>query len=208
MWTTLEWYRFKNKQGSSQKMKLNRIVLTLPILLLTINVQAFDKKSAVNEAKEITKTFAGSLKKELQSAMKSGGPIKALEVCNTKALPITTQVAKEKGAQISRVSLKNRNPENVPSDWQKTVLEEFDARAAKGEDVVKMGSAMVIENDGKKQLRFMKALPTGGVCLTCHGEKLADPVQAKLNELYPDDKATGYSLGQVRGAIVVIKDYE
>lgn len=189
---------------------MKKIVL-LPALSLMITfstAQAFDKKAAVSEAKEITKTFAGTLKQELQSAMKAGGPVNALNVCNTKAMTITAQVAKEKGAQVSRVSLKNRNPGNVPNDWQKTVLDDFDARAAKGEDIQKMASAMVVDNDGKKQLRFMKALPTGAICLTCHGEKLADPVQAKLNELYPDDKATGYSLGQVRGAIVVIKDYE
>jgi len=53
----------------------------------------------------------------------------------------------------------------------------------------------------------MKAVPTEGVCLACHGQNISPEVQTKLNELYPDDKATGYSLGQVRGAIVVIKDY-
>lgn len=189
-------------------MKFQHLTIILLLLLSLTNAQAFDKKAAVTEAKAITKTFAGTLKKELQSAMKAGGPINALEVCNTKALPITAQVAKDKGAKISRVSLKNRNPINVPNDWQRKILEDFDARAANGEDIVKMGSAMVVDNNGKKQLRFMKALPTGAVCLSCHGEKLSDPVQAKLDALYPDDKATGYNLGQVRGAIVVIKDYE
>ncbi len=167
----------------------------------------FDKKAAVLEAKTITKAFGGALKGELKKAMKAGGPINALDVCNTKANPIAEKAAKEHNALISRVSLKNRNPDNVPNDWQRAVLENFNARAAKGENVKKMGFAEVVEHDGKKQLRFMKALPTGGVCLECHGANIEADVQAKITELYPDDKATGYEKGQVRGAVVILKDY-
>jgi len=165
-----------------------------------------DKKAAIEEAKKITKDFTSSLKAELQKAMKQGGPINALSVCNTKAIPITTEAAKKHNAWVSRVSLKNRNPANVPNDWQKKVLEDFDARAAKGEDVVKMAYAEIVDNNGKKQLRFMKAMPTGDVCLKCHGSNISPEVQAKLKELYPNDKATGYKKGQVRGAVVVLKD--
>jgi len=167
---------------------------------------AIDKKAAVGEAKKITMAFGGALKKELKAAMKEGGPINALEVCNTKADPIAEEKAKEFNATISRVSLKNRNPNNVPNEWQKMVLEDFDARAAKGEDVKKMGFADIVEHDGKKQLRFMKALPVAEVCTKCHGSSIDAKVQAKITELYPEDKATGYSLGQVRGAVVILKD--
>ena len=167
---------------------------------------AVDKKAAIAEAKKITKDFTSSLKTELKAAMKAGGPINALSVCNTRAMPITQTVAKKYQAELSRVSLKNRNPANVPNFWQKAVLEDFDKRAAKGEDVVKMAYASIVDNKGKKQLRFMKAMPTGAVCLTCHGSKIDKKVQAKIKQLYPHDKATGYSLGQVRGAVVVVKD--
>jgi len=165
-----------------------------------------DKKAAIEEAKKITMAFGGALKSRLQAAMKEGGPINALSVCNTEAMPITAQAAKENNALVSRVSLKNRNPNNTPNDWQKAVLEDFDTRASKGEYIKKMAFAKIVDNNGKKQLHFMKALPTGGICLTCHGSNIAPDVQAKLKELYPDDKATGYQLGQVRGAIVVVKD--
>jgi len=167
---------------------------------------AIDKKAAVQEAKKITKAFGGALKKELKTAMKAGGPINALDVCNTKANPIAEKAAADFNASISRVSLKNRNPENVPNDWQKAVLENFEARVAKGEDIKKMGFSEIVEHDGKKQLRFMKALPTGGVCLECHGSNIEADVQAKITELYPEDKAVGYEKGQIRGAVVILKD--
>lgn len=173
---------------------------------VTAATGAMDKKAAVQEAKKITKAFGGALKKELKTAMKAGGPINALDVCNTKATPIANDAAKEFNATISRVSLKNRNPDNVPNDWQKAVLEDFDARAAKGESVKKMGFSEIVEHDGKKQLRFMKALPTGGVCLECHGSSIEADVLAKITELYPEDNAIGYEKGQVRGAVVILKD--
>ena len=180
------------------------------VLALQVNAQTEVDKSeiqaAVKEAKTITKAFGGALKKELKKAMKAGGPINAIEVCNTEAMPITKQAAIEHNALVTRVSLKNRNPDNAPNEWQKLVLEDFDARASKGEDIKKMAYKNVVEEDGKKTLRFMKAVPAEGACLTCHGTKIVTKVQAKLTELYPDDKATGYTEGQVRGAVVVIKE--
>ena len=168
----------------------------------------FDKNAAVEDAKRITKHFAGSLQQELQGAMKAGGPINALSVCNTEAMPITAKNAQDADAIVSRVSLKNRNPLNVPNEWQRSVLEAFDQRAADGESIETMASASVVQLDGgKHQLRFMKAVPTGGVCLACHGQAIGVDLQAKLDELYPDDNAVGYSVGEVRGAIVVVKEY-
>ena len=60
-----------------------------------------------------------------------------------------------------------------------------------------------VENNGKKSFRFMKAIPTGEVCLKCHGGNIAPPIRAKLKELYPNDMATGYKLGDVRGAFTI-----
>lgn len=191
-------------------IKVTALSLLLgPLVYLPIHAQEFDKEAALQDVKAITKAFAGSLQSELQGAMKSGGPLNALSVCNLEAMPITAKNAIDANALVSRVSLKNRNPDNVPNDWQRAVLEEFDKRAADGEDPATMASVTVVKTeDEKHQIRFMKATPAGGVCLACHGQEIAPDLQSKLDELYPEDKATGYSLGEVRGAIVVIKDYE
>ena len=60
-----------------------------------------------------------------------------------------------------------------------------------------------VENDGKKNFRFMKAIPTGEVCLKCHGSEMKPGIKAKLQELYPNDKATGFKLGDIRGAFTI-----
>jgi len=183
-------------------------VLLCTVVQPRIMAADFDKDAALQEAKKITKNFAESLQKELQSAMKAGGPQNALQVCNIEAMPITAQNSIDSDAQISRVSLKNRNPDNAPNDWQKAILEDFDKRVAAGEDPQPMASATVVKLDsGKHQFRFMKAVPTGGVCLACHGQGIDSELQARLDELYPEDKATGYSAGEVRGAVVVVKEY-
>ena len=63
----------------------------------------------------------------------------------------------------------------------------------------------IITSDGKRTLRYMKALPSQQICLGCHGksEQLSLEVKAKLKDLYPADQAIGYSDGQIRGALTV-----
>jgi hypothetical protein len=51
----------------------------------------------------------------------------------------------------------------------------------------------------------MKAIPTSAVCLECHGATLASGAHDVLAELYPEDCATGFSEGDIRGAFVTIR---
>ena len=51
----------------------------------------------------------------------------------------------------------------------------------------------------------MQAQGVEPVCLLCHGSKLDGAVTQALQAYYPDDTATGYTLGQVRGAISLSK---
>jgi hypothetical protein len=37
----------------------------------------------------------------------------------------------------------------------------------------------------------------------CHGSNIASPIAAKINKLYPNDKATGFKLGDLRGAFSI-----
>lgn len=161
-----------------------------------------DLTMLVQEAKGATQALGGTLKGELEAAMKAGGPVEALNICHSRAPVIAQSISADKGMQVSRVSLKNRNPTmGVPTDWQIQVLNDFEARKAAGQDPATLLYAAKIGNE----FRFMKAIPTGEMCLKCHGTNLSPEVSAKLKELYPDDKATGFKLGDLRGAFVVVK---
>lgn len=158
------------------------------------------------DAEAAIEAFAGSLQEELVTAMQESGPVNALGVCHTRAQPVAREVSEEHGMQLSRVSLKNRNPANSPNDWQARVLLDFEGRKINGEAITGLSYTEVVEQDGTRQFRFMKAIPIRAVCLTCHGTALAPDIKARLSELYPDDKATGFELGDIRGAFVVVKD--
>lgn len=158
------------------------------------------------EAKKIIKAFMGELKGELKSAMKDGGPVNAIDVCHKVAPAIAKKQSDASGWQVGRTSLKYRNPDNAPDAWEQTVLEGFESRKAAGEDPKKMMHADVVEQDGKQVMRVMKAIPTGKVCLNCHGQEIKEPVKAKLDEFYPNDRARGFQVGDIRGAFTLSKE--
>lgn len=159
----------------------------------------------LNAAKGAIKTLAKTLKGELQTAMQYGGPTAAIEVCSTKAMELTQQIGHERDMHLARVSLKNRNPANAPNHWQSEVLQDFERQLAQGNDINTLTWSNTIDVDGGREYRFMKAIPTGGVCLACHGTQISPEISQVLSELYPEDKATGFREGDIRGAFVVTR---
>ena len=160
------------------------------------------------QAKASVAAFASALKSELTAAMQAGGPVQAIEVCHTKAAMIADEVSAQQGLQIERVSLRNRNPGNAPNEWQRAVLESFEQQKAAGADPAALSWHEIAESGQRREFRFMKAIPTQSLCLACHGEALAPPVAAKIAELYPEDRATGFSEGDLRGAFVVTRSLD
>lgn len=182
------------------------ILLGAGIFMFVSSTYASQIQQHKKQAKPALKEFVGKLKGEMKKAMKSGGPINAMNVCSSKAPGIAQSVGAKHKLKIARTSLKLRNPGNAPDAWELEVLQNFEKRKAKGEDVKKMAYAKVVDMNGKKVFRMMKAIPTGQVCLKCHAEKIAPAVAAKLKSLYPTDKARGFKLGDIRGAVTIIKE--
>lgn len=164
-----------------------------------------DTESEVAAAKAAIKTLAGALQTELKRAMQTGGPVAAIGLCNTRAMPITQKVAIDQGLSLSRVSLKNRNPANLPNEWQTAVLEDFEQQKAAGQDNGSLVWSETVNIDGEREFRFMKAIPTGAVCLNCHGTNISPEVSQVLAGFYPKDRATGYREGDIRGAFVATR---
>jgi len=152
---------------------------------------------------ELIKKTAGTLQQELGA----NGPEAAIVVCREKAPQIARGIMEEKKVQVRRVTTKQRNPRSAPDAWETKVLQDFEARLAKGEKPDSVEHYQVVNEDGKPIFRYMKALPTLPLCMTCHGasEYIPAGVQAKLKELYPHDQATGYSVGMLRGAVSLKK---
>lgn len=186
------------------KSKLLMMAVSLT-LLLTIQpaLAEVDKPQLKQEAISIVKKFGGTLKPELKKALKSDGPSHAVSVCSEIAPQIAQNLRNQTGWYVKRVSLKPRNQQTaIPDAWEEKVLQQFDQRQASGESAEKMAFAEVV--DGK--FRFMKAQGVEAVCLQCHGAQIAPDIEAALKQKYPDDKARGYTLGQIRGAFSLAKD--
>ena len=166
--------------------------------------QAASTDALAVDARAIAVRFSEKLKSKLMAAMKVDGPVKAIEVCHVAA-PAIAADASANGWSVGRTSLKTRNPRNGPDAWEKGTLEELDTAKSTGADVTKLERFEVVEKNGLRTFRFMKAIPVAEPCLTCHGETIKEPVKARLAGLYPEDRATGYKVGEIIGAFTLSK---
>jgi len=157
----------------------------------------------------VIKAFAGSLQAELKAAMQESGPVGAIEVCSEEAPAIAARHAEERGWEVGRTSLKYRNPDNAPDEWEAAVLRSFEERKAAGEDPARIDRAEFVERNGERVFRYMKAIPTAELCVNCHGgDEVTAEVEAKLAELYPEDRARGFAVGDIRGAFSIVQPAE
>jgi len=186
--------------------KTVRIALPLALALAAASAFSNDDK-LLAEARGVASGIPPKLLNVLDEEIKKGGPEGAIGVCREKAPAMARAASEQTGWAIRRVSLKNRNPKAVPDAWEEAVLKDFDKRLAAGEKPTGLEKGEVVTVDGKKMYRYMKALPTQDICLQCHGtpDRISPAVQAKLKELYPNDKAVGYGLAEVRGAMTIKK---
>lgn len=181
-----------------------KLLLILGLMNMASATAADDFESQKTlEARSVTKEFMTALKGKLQTAVKAGGPANGLNVCNLEAAAIADNASEKTGWDVARTSLKLRNPENKADDWEKAQLESFEVRLAAGENPKMMESTLVTEDNGVKQFRYMKAIPAGKPCMACHGTEVKQEIVETIQHLYPDDQATGYQPGQIRGAFTM-----
>ncbi|SET08623.1 Protein of unknown function [Nitrosomonas marina] len=182
--------------------------ITLAILLLSLSVhlaaEQVDTEQLEEKSKQLAAQLGMQLKARLKAAIEAGGPASAISVCNVSAPRIAEELSKD-GWSVGRISLKLRNPANRPDEWERATLLAFEQQLASGAAAVSLQRSMIESREDEIRYRFMKAIPIDGVCLACHGEQIAEPVQAALAEKYPRDEATGYRLGELRGAFTISK---
>jgi hypothetical protein len=134
------------------------------------------------------------LKRELRSALigalKEGGPERAIEVCQLRA-PEIARLTSTGGAVLGRTSHRVRNPENAPEAWMSVFLEEYLANPDDNEPrAVRLASG---------EIGFVEPIRMKGICMQCHGDRIKPGVNARLQALYPEDEATGFMKGELRG---------
>jgi hypothetical protein len=137
----------------------------------------------------LQRRLSGRLLAELQA----DGLGQAIAVCRSEAPALTAQTRREEGIRVGRTSHRLRNPRNVAPAWaEQLVAAGANRRAAAVEPtVVDLGDRVGV----------LRPIATVAMCIRCHGrvEILPTEVKAFLGREYPDDRATGFEEGDLRG---------
>ena len=159
----------------------------------------------VSGARDVSTSVPPKLLAVLMGAIQKSGPADAISVCKDEAPKMARAASEQTGWQVRRVSLGHRNPMAVPDAWERRTLEAFDRSQAAGADASKLERWEVVTENGEPVRRYMRALPTQQLCVQCHGaaDKLGPGVTERLAQLYPNDRGTGYAVGQIRGAMTL-----
>lgn len=182
---------------------MKRTLVTGLAFMLLAGTSAADTLTDKEAARQASMALGGALKQALVAAMKEGGPLTAMKVCNLSAMPITEQVSTQSDWTVARTSLKIRNPDNAPDAWERKQLKAFQQQLGAGAEP---GSLEVLHTeirDGKPVQRYMKPIMVQAPCLACHGSQLSTEVTQALDDLYPQDQARGYQVGELRGAFTL-----
>jgi hypothetical protein len=158
---------------------------------------------ALTEARQVSDDLSNKVRDLLFQELKGGGPAGAVRVCSEVAQEVTQEFRTRTGHSVRRVSIKYRNLKDIPDDYEHKKLEAFDLLNRQKN----LGTEYfhVVEEGGREYLRYMRPLVIAPLCLTCHGTKEQIPAEVKAILLgkYPDDRATDYNDGDLRGAISV-----
>jgi hypothetical protein len=160
----------------------------------------------VGEMRATANALAMQLGGKLKAELATNGPEAAIGVCKRIAPQIAADLSKQTGWQVGRVGTRARNTESgTPDAWNAKALAVFSERLKQGEKPDAMEIAEVVTGPSGKSLRYAKAIVMQPMCTVCHGTSTEIPegVKARLQAEYSMDKAMGYSVGELRGAVVI-----
>lgn len=139
----------------------------------------------------ITEHLQGVLLQNVAQAIQTGGTEYAVDFCNLNAIPLTDSISELYEVKIQRVTDRNRNPHNGLS----TSVDQ-EAWGKMQDDM----HSFIAEENGVTY--FYKPIKIGmPTCIKCHGTEsdISEATKVLLQEKYPEDKAVGYQMGELRG---------
>ena len=190
--------------------KNNLIILFLFFFFLAACNNTTQRKELTQEeqakyiqtGKKITTFSFKTLSKEVMNAINEGGVQHAVDYCHLQANPLIDSLSKVHHAKISRVSDQYRNPQNKPDELDLTVIETYRKQLDEGQEL-----QAHLENTGKEIIFYSPILILNPVCLNCHGVPGSTAEQANIDFIrtkYPEDRAVGYKLGDLRGVWKIV----
>jgi len=159
---------------------------------------------AAQKAKHVAHELQVKIKGDVAKKIRNDGVLSAVKFCIDESYQLTQDLNKELGNDISikRVSLLNRNPKSFPQKDEEMILKAFDL-LEKSNVLLQTQIVQPTEDGGYKV--YLPSIMSGKNCKLCHGvkENIDSKVLSVIENKYPNDKAFGFTSGQVRGAIIV-----
>jgi hypothetical protein len=154
-------------------------------------------RSAAMAADEAATELQKRLGSRLIEEMARAGPASAIDVCREEAPTLTSSVRADLGFAIGRTSHRLRSSKNVPPDWAAGHV----ARAS----AMPFDEVRPVVFDLGDRIGLLRPIQVQGACLSCHGspDAISPAVRDRITAAYPEDRATGFALGDLRGWIWV-----
>jgi hypothetical protein len=137
------------------------------------------------------------IKTALAKAIMEKGPEYALEFCNVNAIPITDSIGQVMNVGVKRVAKKNRNPQNLTNDQENVIYKQYIMGYLQNQN-----PRARIEINKSGHPVYYKLIDVKPECMMCHGKPNVDispNIAARIKQLYPNDKATDFKVGEPRG---------
>ncbi|NGP89880.1 Tll0287-like domain-containing protein [Fodinibius halophilus] len=163
----------------------------------TNEATAFDTTTVIKEGQKITQAAFSTLSSNLQQAIAEGGVKNALQFCSIRAMPLTDSLSAHYNVELRRASHQPRNPKNQADSLEVATIQKYLVQIKKEESL----EPVTIAHGDKINYHAPIRIP-GQLCLNCHGRPGQDISKADLKtiqELYPNDQATGFEMGELRG---------
>ena len=145
----------------------------------------------------IAKNTFKIFKSKIQTIAGKKGLPSVVGFCHDNAMKLTDSLGKVHNVIIKRTSHKLRNPENKPDIDDEAVLNEY----LRLQEEQKPMEPVVLK-DANGYVHFYAPIKLKKDCLKCHGtpgKEIPEPVYKLIKSKYPNDKAIGFKIGELRG---------
>jgi FtsP/CotA-like multicopper oxidase with cupredoxin domain len=161
-----------------------------------------DHRAVAARSAPVAAEFSAPLQQQLRTAMENGGPLAALTVCQQVAPAIAQIQSQASKAEVRRVARRNRNPAAMVSEALRPHYEALEQAPMKdGRPATQIWRSGAGD---EARINYLSAIPMQEEpCAACHGTAVPSDVVARIRELYPQDSGTGFSPGELRGALLI-----
>ena len=163
------------------------------VALVLIGGAAAAPPDAAEQGKALLLPFKVELKAALQNGL-ADGPAAAIDACRVEA-PEIAERHSANGIRLGRSSHRLRNPANEGPEWIRETLDIYVSNPDLREPVV--------VDLGPDRTGYIEPILTAPVCLTCHGTSVPNELRNTIDAHYPEDRATGFKTGDLRGVFWV-----